>query len=339
MPRKKATPAEETPVIEQEEVTPAVAHEGESQLKESASDTRSDREKFYQLDFREIDRNLTPEEQQEWNSIYASYRSRSAITGTIIGVDPISISVQDEETGENERRTVNCCVIVLHRVKILIPESELWHEGEEQPTYVMRNTIGASIDFIVTHVDRENNLAMASRKQALAARRAYFAKHPSLRRQGQFLTCRLLVVGPRRCLVECYGHDIGLTQRDIRYAAIPDLREMYYPGQELPCIVKGYDTKTRTLEISIKETQSNPFDGAIERHPLNATRYATICGKYGGGVFCNLPDGTVVMCLYSYRYEDSDFSVGDKVILSIFRYDMEKKQIYGRILSKLHAEK
>ena len=42
-----------------------------------------------------------------------------------------------------------------------------------------------------------------------------------------------------------------------------------------------------------------------------------IAGKYGGGVFCNLPDGTVCMCNYSYQHEDSDFLVGDTVILMV----------------------
>ena len=55
-----------------------------------------------------------------------------------------------------------------------------------------------------------------------------------------------------------------------------------------------------------------------------------IAGKYGGGVFCNLPDGTVCMCNYSYQHEDSDFLVGDTVILVVQRYAEEKKQMYGK---------
>ena len=46
------------------------------------------------------------------------------------------------------------------------------------------------------------------------------------------------------------------------------------------------------------------------------------------------PDGTVCMCNYSYQHEDSDFLVGDTVILVVQRYAEEKKQMYGKILSK-----
>ena len=42
-----------------------------------------------------------------------------------------------------------------------------------------------------------------------------------------------------------------------------------------------------------------------------------IADKYAGGVFCNLPDGAVVLCWYSFHYEDSDFKTGDTVMVVI----------------------
>ena len=106
------------------------------------------------------------------------------------------------------------------------------------------------------------------------------------------------------------------------YAAIPDLREQYHPGDELTCVVKQFDRKAGALVISIKETVPNPFDEA------------SIAGKYAGGVFCNLPDGAVVLCRYSFHYEDSDFKTGDSVMVVIQRYDEGKKQIFGKIVGR-----
>jgi hypothetical protein len=294
---------------------------------------KSDRQAFFDLNFNELDRDLTAEERQEWNSIYASYRGRSALTGEIIGVDPLSITVRNKQTGTMERKTMYCAVVVLHRVRIVIPASEMWESGQERPDFVFLNMSGAVIDFIVTGVDREGGYAVASRRMAARAQRYYFSHRPALHREGSRITCRVLSVGPRRCLVECYGHDINLTQRDLRYTAIPDLRNAYHPGKKLDCIVKSYDAGSATLRISVKETESNPFDGAELRHPVGSRRRAAIAGKYGG-VFCNLPDGTVCMCSYSYQHADSDFMVGDTVILVVQRYDMEKRQMYGKILSK-----
>lgn len=301
---------------------------------ESVQPQKSDRQSFYDLDFNTLDRDLTAEERQEWNSIYASYRGRSALTGTIIGVDPHSISVRSRETGQMERQTMYCAIVIPYRVRVVIPASEMWEAGHERPDFVLQNMVGASIDFIIIKVDRESGFAIGSRRLAARSQRYFFAHRPSLCQEGARLKCRLLSVGPRRCLVECYGHDIGMTQRDLRYTAIPDLRDEYRPGQELDCVVKSYDTEKEVLRISVKETESNPFEGAELRHPAGSRRQAVIAGKYGGSVFCNLPDGAVCMCSYSYQHEDSDFLVGDTVILVVQRHEREKRQIYGKILSK-----
>ena len=165
------------------------------------------------------------------------------------------------------------------------------------------------------------------------SRRYFFSTQP-LHQPGSRVPCHVLAVGPRRCLVECYGYDVNLSQRDMSYAAIPDLREQYHPGDELTCVVKQFDRKAGNLEISVKETVPNPFDEASLRHPVGCRRRATIAGKYAGGVFCNLPDGAVVMCRYSFHYEDSDFKTGDTVMVVIQRYDEGKKQIFGKIVGK-----
>lgn len=183
-------------------------------------------------------------------------------------------------------------------------------------------------------VDAPLNRAQASRRQASRSQRRFFAAREDLHAVGSRITCRMLAVGPRRCLVDCYGYDLDMTQREIRYAAIPDLRTEFHPGSEIDCIVKEYHPRTGELIVSAKETEVNPFFGAEERHPVGSRRFAMISGKYGGGVFCNLPDGVTCMCNYSYQHEDADFMVGEHVMLMVQRYDQEKLQMYGKIMSK-----
>lgn len=306
----------------------------EPQMPALANPSKSDRQKFFELKFHALDRNLTPEERQEWNTIYASYRGRSAITGTIIGVDPLSIYVWNPKTEQREKKTMYCAIVVPYRVRIVIPASEMWEEGEERPDYVLQNMIGATIDLIIIKVEREGGFAIGSRRFANRSQRYFFARREDLHHIGARIKCRMLAVGPRRCLVDCYGHDLDLTQRDMRYASIPDLRNEYHPGMEIDCIVKVFDPVKDKLVISIKETEANPFFGAEQRHPVGSRRLAVISGKYGGGVFCNLPDGVVCMCNYSYQHEDADFMVGENVMLIVQRYENEKRQMYGKIMSK-----
>ena len=107
----------------------------------------TDRQSFFALDFHELDRGLSQEERQAWNSIYASFRGHSALSGTVIGADPHSMNVRNKETGQVERRTMYCVVVLVYRVPVYIPATEMW-TGEARPDYVLQNMMGASIDFI-----------------------------------------------------------------------------------------------------------------------------------------------------------------------------------------------
>ena len=101
-------------------------------------------------------------------------------------------------------------------------------------------------------MDRENGFALASRKSAMKARRSYFAHRAELNAPGTRLKCRVIDVGPVRCTVECYGHDIRLTQKDLCYMSVSDLRAVYRPGQELDCVVTDYDADADRLRVSVK---------------------------------------------------------------------------------------
>ena len=251
-----------------------------------------------------------------------------------MGIDTHSFTVRNRETGQIERRRMQCAVIISYRVKVLVPETEVWMPGQERPPYVLRNMTGAEIDYTIMDVDREGGVAIGSRRMAMLARRHFFDTARNGHELGEKLTCRVLSVGPKRCLVECGGRDMSLSQKDLTYTATPDLRERYHPGQALDCILKEYNRQSGQMWVSVKETMVNPFFGAIKRHPIGSRRQAIISGKYGGGVFCTLPDETVCLCLYSTRHSDSDFHVGDTVILAIKQFDYERHLIYGRILSK-----
>lgn len=314
---------------------PEPEQEASTEQPEAPDTPANERRAFFGLDFRELDRSLTPEQRQEWNSIYASYRGRSVMSGQVVGVDRVRIRTRDKNTGEMIWRRMYCAIVIPFRVRILIPESEMWMDGDERPGFVIRNIAGANIDFVVISVDREGGLAIGSRRMALPSRRYFFSTQPDINRPGSRISCNVLVVGPRRCLVSCNGYDLDLTQREMSYTAIADLRDKYHSGDRLNCIVKEYDRRKNHLIISVKETVPNPFDGANFRHPEGSHRYAVIAGKYAGGVFCNLPDGVTIMCNYAFHYDDSAFNSGDRVLLVIQRYDMDKKQIYGKIVAKV----
>lgn len=288
---------------------------------------------FEKLNLIEMDKDLSEEQQKEWNAIYASYRSGSVLTGKVAGMDTTYITIKNEETGETEKKEINCLVIIDYRVKVLIPEQEIWfNEQTKRPTHVLRSMAGSVVDYVITGIDREGECCIASRRMALAIRRRAFLRlTPEI---GRKIKATVIAVGRTHLLCSAGGFDITLSQRDLSYAMLPDLREKYHPGEKYTAVIKNYDAEQAQLQISVKEAEPHPFDGAEIRHPLRSRRASVITGKYKGGVFCKLEDNLDCLCTYSPSQYDEDFHIGDQVIVAISKFNYTKKLIYGKIVAK-----
>ncbi len=288
---------------------------------------------FEHLDLVELDKDLSEEQQKEWNAIYASYRSGSVLTGKVAGMDTTAITLKNKDTGEMEKKEINCLVIIGYRVKVLIPEQEIWFdETTRRPTHVLRSMAGSVVDYVITGIDREGDCCTASRRIALHIRRRSFLRlTPEI---GRKIQAKILAVGKTHLLCSAGGFDITLSQRDLSYAMIPDLRERYRPGESYTAVIKEYDAEKAQLGISIKEAEPHPFDGADTRHPLRSRRASVISGKYKGGVFCKLEENLDCLCTYSPNQYDEDFHIGDQVIVAISKFNYTKKLIYGKIVAK-----
>jgi len=265
----------------------------------------------------ELDKNLSPEELAEWNAIYASYRSGSLLSGEVTGIDSYNIG------GDGNILAV---VVIPYRVKILIPEKQLWEDFDNIPKSITRNLLGARIDFIIQNIDRDNNVCTASR---IAAARLKRKKTPKI---GDNVTCNILAVGQKKILVESNGFDVRLTQRNLCYSMASDFRLKYSTGQTLPAVVT--EIEDNKMVISVRDAKPHPFIGLQKRHPVNSRRTSVITKKYNGMIFCKLEDDYDCLCNYSAFQNDNDFQVGDKVIIVIKEYNDKQKRVFGVIVSK-----
>lgn len=290
---------------------------------------------FKDLNLAELDKDLTEGEKAEWQAIYASYRSGSIIAGEVVGVDLHEFNIVPEGKKKAVRKSVRCLIIIKYRIKIIIPETEVFLDDFDSGYHILHSMCGTTVNYVITYIDREAGFAVASRKLALVKIRAATARRGL--EAGQIIDVKVLSVGRGVCTVHYGGYDILLPQRDISYSIVSDLREKIHPGEVKKAVVKEYNKEEHILKISIKETTPHPFDGIETRHPLKSTRIGKIVGKYGGGVFCRLYDNaTDVLCSYVSMQYDGDFKIGDTVEIIISKYNMEKKLVYGKILRKMH---
>ena len=104
-------------------------------------------DRLSKLNFKRMDRKLSLEEKQEWEMIYASFRSGSVLTGTVVGNDITKLSGQGE---------ILSLTIINYRVKIMIPYNEVWYDDEKSPPeHVLRSMAGSQIDYVITGIDRK----------------------------------------------------------------------------------------------------------------------------------------------------------------------------------------
>jgi len=289
---------------------------------------------FKELNLIETDKKLTQEEKNEWNAIYASYRSGSVITGRVAGVDYHNFEIKSPKKKKVEQQSLRCLITMQYRVKVIIPETDVWMEPMGS-SYVLHSMCGADIEYVITYIDRENGFAVASRKVALEKLQYAISRKRTL--IGKTVEVKVVSVGRNVCTVNYSGYDVQLNQRDISYSIVPDLREAIRPGELKRALITEFSAKEKVLKLSIKDTMPHPFDGVNIRHPIGSTRIATIVGKYAGGVFCRLYDNiTDCLCSYDSMHFDGDFQLGNSVEIIIKKFNTEKKLVYGKILRKMH---
>ena len=243
------------------------------------------RKAFNATAFSELDRNLSDDEREEWNAIYASFSSRSLLRNTVIGLESIPFPTDDEP-----EQVLTCMVVMRHLVKVLISLPLFWIE----PTGINPNSvIGADVDYIIIGVDREGECAIAARSLALEQQR-WHALNVQHITEGDVVSVSVLACGPTRITVTACGFDVTMGQQAMSYTYLADMREEYHAGQQLQA--KVISVSEDMLALSVRDVGTDPYLNAELRHPVGSSRIATISSKYAGGVFCRLTDGCTVVC-------------------------------------------
>ena len=75
-------------------------------------------EEFGKLNLTRLDGKISADKKQTWESIYASYRSESLLTGKTVGV-AVKLS---------GNKNTHCLTVIDNTIKILIPFSEVWYD-------------------------------------------------------------------------------------------------------------------------------------------------------------------------------------------------------------------
>lgn len=263
--------------------------------------------------------------------VMASRQSRRILTGTLSAVDTY-------ETNDNEK--VDCGVVFYGDYRILISLKSLnikHKENETDPEKILlnlkkvaRGMIGCEIDFIVTKIDKTNNIAIASRKLAMGRRKNIeLSRH----KEGDIVQVRVISVGSDSCKVECCGIETKVPIKEIAWGYVNDISAYVQVGIKLNAKIKEIDAENENISVSIKDATIDHYDDYVKTINKGSIYAATVTGIADYGIFLSIKERECLSVLCPLpKWSNFNPIEGQIYSIKIKAIDSEKKKISGNLM-------
>ena len=235
-----------------------------------------------------------------------SMKTKRILTGTIQGV---------ERPEDNPNRSL--AVIYHGDFKVIIPAEEAVEPPEDFRGrsesdimhYMLTKRLGAEVDYIVKGIDPKAGIAVASRLEAMAAKRKeyYFGTD----RDGNNLIyndvcaeARIVSVIRAGIFVDLFGLEIYIPLRELSYQRLLDASAQFQPGQRVLVKVLTVDRSERNqvkVTASVKQAGENPYEKALKKYSVGNRYVGTVSMDDTTGVFVSLDGGVDCLCSYPKR--------------------------------------
>ena len=262
-----------------------------------------------------------------------SMKSRRVLTGIIQGI---------EELGDNPNNAV--AVIYHGDYKIVIPMEEAVElpagfsgsNGDEIRHMMLSKRLGAEVDYIVKGLDQEANVAVASRLEAMRAKRkAYYFKTGLdgnyLIREGVSAEARVVSVIRAGIFVDLFGVETFITVRELSYQRLLDASSQFRTGQRVLVRILTVDRSNRNhikVSASVKQAGVNPLERALRMYTVGNKYVGTVTMVDASGVFVALDGGVDCLCTHPKRGRPPR---GAQATVRILGIDHEASRIWGSI--------
>ena len=261
-----------------------------------------------------------------------SLKSKRILSGIFTGL---------EEQGSSGR---NMAVIYHGSIKVIIPYNEMVVlpedlEGRSETVAyneMMIRRLGAEVDYIVKGIDPDNGIAVASRLEAMQAKRKQF--YYGTDREGNYLLytgaiveARVVSVVRSGIFVEVFGIESWIAVKDLTYRRVLDATILHQPGDRILVRIMDLDRSHRDslrVEVSAKAAMPNPFERAARRY-VPGNKYVGVVGHVDvNGVFVTLEGELDCLCPLPKRGRPLP---GARVTVRILEVDTEQQRIWGVI--------
>lgn len=262
-----------------------------------------------------------------------SMKTQKILTGTIQGV---------EQPEDNPSRSLAVIyhgdfkVIIPAEEAVLPPEDNRGRSQEDVMHYTLTKRLGAEVDYIVKGIDPQSGVAVASRLEAMAAKRKeyYFGTDRdgnNILYEGVCAEARIVSVIRAGIFVDLFGLEIYIPLRELSYQRLLDASSQFQPGQRVLVKILSIDRSDRNhikASASVKQAGENPYEKALRRFSVGNRYVGTVSMVDTTGVFVALDGGVDCLCSYPKRGRPPRRA---RVTVRILGLNMESNRIWGAI--------
>ena len=262
-----------------------------------------------------------------------SQKTGRILSGSIQGI---------EELPNNPNHSI--AVIYHGEFKVVIPVEEAVElpasfsgsNGDQVRELLLSKRLGAEVDYIVKGLDQEAGVAVASRLEAMRAKRRqyYFGTDRdgnNLIYEGICAEARVVSAIRAGIFVDLFGLEVYIPIRELSYQRLLDAATQFQPGQRVLVKILTVDRSDRNrirVTASVKQAGANPYERALRMYSVGNKYVGSVSMVDATGVFVALDGGIDCLCSYPKRGRPPR---GARVTVRILGINHETNRIWGAI--------
>ena len=258
-----------------------------------------------------------------------SLKTDKVLTGTVQGV-------------ERNLQGHDSVAVLYHGIfKVVIPAEDMVEKPEEAEGrtvddayhYLLTRRLGAEVDYVVNSIFYDDMLAVASRLDAMQAKRKRFYRggEGALVHEGVRAEARVVSVVRSGIFVDLFGVECFIPSRELSYQRISNPMSQFMTGDRVIVKVLSVDNKDLNnvkIQASVKQASVNPYELALKKYSVGNRYVGTVSMVDKNGVFVSLEGGVDCLCRFPARGRPMK---GARVTVQILGIDEKSNRIWGII--------
>lgn len=225
--------------------------------------------------------------------------------------------------------------------KVVIPAEDMVEKPEEAEGrtvddayhYLLTRRLGAEVDYVVNSIFYDDMLAVASRLDAMQAKRKRFYRggEGALVHEGVRAEARVVSVVRSGIFVDLFGVECFIPSRELSYQRISNPMSQFMTGDRVIVKVLSVDNKDLNnvkIQASVKQASVNPYELALKKYSVGNRYVGTVSMVDKNGVFVSLEGGVDCLCRFPARGRPMK---GARVTVQILGIDEKSNRIWGII--------